>query len=51
MNRNSASAMVRLLSSEGWNEKSKPASVFMAERACQGSFRRPRARNLCGLGG
>src|ERR1700730_10918550 len=31
MNCNSASAMMRFLSSEGWNEKSKPARVLMAE--------------------
>ena len=31
MNCNWASAMMRFLSSEGWNEKSKPASVLIAE--------------------
>ena len=31
MNLSSASAMMRFLSSEGWKEKSKPASVLMVE--------------------
>ena len=32
MNSSSASAMMRFLSSEGWNEKSKPARVLIVER-------------------
>src|SRR5262245_14911254 len=32
MNSSSASAMMRFLSSEGWNEKSKPASVLIEDR-------------------
>ena len=32
MNSSSASAMIRFLSSEGWKEKSKPASVLIVER-------------------
>jgi hypothetical protein len=31
MNLSSASAMMRILSSEGWKEKSKPARVLMVE--------------------
>src|SRR5262245_21116532 len=31
MNLSSANAMMRFLSSEGWKEKSKPASVLMVE--------------------
>jgi hypothetical protein len=32
MNSSAASAMMRFLSSEGWNEKSKPASVLIDDR-------------------
>jgi hypothetical protein len=31
MNSNSASAMIRFRSSEGWNEKSKPANVLIVD--------------------
>jgi RNA-directed DNA polymerase len=37
MNCNSASAMMRFLSSEGWNEKSKPASVLIADSRDKGA--------------
>jgi hypothetical protein len=32
MNSSAASAMMRFLSSEGWNEKSKPARVLIDDR-------------------